>query len=111
MNYLSIIEVKEKLKYKDIRAVRNWCKKNRVCILKHGLNLVVVEAEFIDALERPFILYLKNKYGDQWEKALQHFQSGAVPTFDGDNSKDRIVKRVSKRNFKRKTPLYSYHNI
>lgn len=67
------------LKRTDLRAVRNWCKHNGVLILKQAGCEFVIESEFREVYERPFVEKLKRKFGADWESAYSLYKDGHIP--------------------------------
>jgi hypothetical protein len=60
MKTIEIKELKEKLGYLDLRAVRYWCKKNDVPIIKYGKMEFVIESDFEEAYEKSLLNKLNN---------------------------------------------------
>jgi hypothetical protein len=82
MEILTIEELLEPLGLTDLRAVRAWCDKNDVLIIKQAKIEFVVEAEFTLAYELPFINKLKRKFGDNWEQVYNLYKEGNVPALN-----------------------------
>lgn len=69
MKLKSISDLQIILRYKDLRAVRAWCLKNKVAIIKQGKHEFVYEGEFNYAFDQPIIKRYKLQYGHDWERA------------------------------------------
>ncbi|MCW3085085.1 MAG: hypothetical protein JWP12_2451 [Bacteroidetes bacterium] len=82
MNTLSLNKLLDYLDYSDLRAVRKWCNKNDVFIIKHGKNEFVFETDFKIVWERPFINKLKATFGDDWKSVYQLHKDGNIPALD-----------------------------
>ena len=70
------------LNYIDIRAVRGWCNKNGVTILKQGKNEFVFESNFKEAFEKPFIEKLKARFGGDWEQVYKLYKDDNIPALN-----------------------------
>ncbi|MFY9309605.1 MAG: hypothetical protein WAQ28_11215 [Bacteroidia bacterium] len=82
MNKIPIEELKEMLNYNDLRAVRSWCEKNDVLIVKQGKFEFVFETNFKEVYEKPFINKLKSKFGNEWESVYRLYKEGNVPALN-----------------------------
>ena len=82
MKKIDIEELKEMLYYDDLRAVRSWCEKNDVLIIKQGKAEFVIESNFEEVYEKPFINKLKNKFGKDWEAVYRLYKDGNVPALN-----------------------------
>ena len=78
MKTIDITELKEKLDYLDLRAVRNWCKRNDVLIIKQGKMEFVIESNFEEVYEKPFINKLKRQFGDDWVSTYRLYKEGNI---------------------------------
>ena len=78
MNKLNLKDLMLELSYKDLRAVRNWCKKNGVLIIITGKAEFVFEANYREAIEKTFINKLKAEFGKGWESAYQLYANGNI---------------------------------
>ncbi len=72
----------ELLGYSDLRAVRKWCEQNNVLIIKQGKCEFVIEVNFNEAYEKPFINTLKKKFGDEWETVYRLYKDGNIPALN-----------------------------
>ena len=81
INYLSMDEVKARLKMKTTDAAARWCLANNVSILKIGKKNVVVEYEFKLVHELPIITRLQTIYGDRWQKYYAAYNSEDVVSY------------------------------
>ena len=82
MNTIEISKVMQKLGYSDLRAARDWCNENNVQIIKHGKTEFVIEANFLEAYELPFINNLKKKYGNDWQDVYRLYNEGNIPALN-----------------------------
>jgi len=79
MKMIPLPDILDFLSYTDLRAARNWCRKNNVLVLKQGKNEFVFEIEFKEKFERPFINKLKKEFGDEWEQVYRLYADGNIP--------------------------------
>ena len=92
-----ITEAKMLLSLKSNKALITWCEENDVTIYSERNRKFMCRVEFITALETPFILSLKRKYGRNWKEAYQAMETN-------DPAEMYEFKEVR---FERKTsPLY-----
>lgn len=63
---------------KDIRSIRNWCKKNNLQIYKDSSGEFVIENEFELAFNMPLIINLKTKYGENWLDYFEAYKNGEL---------------------------------
>ena len=90
-------EAKMLLSLKSNKALITWCEENDVTIYSERNRKFMCRVEFITALETPFILSLKRKYGRNWKEAYQAMETN-------DPAEMYEFKEVR---FERKTsPLY-----
>lgn len=82
MKTIAIKDLKEKFDCKDLRPIRNWCKKNDVLITKHGKREFVYECDFELAYDKPFINKLKREHGKEWESVYRLHKDGNVPALN-----------------------------
>ncbi len=117
MNKINIYELQEYLNYKDIRAIRNWCKKNNVFIIRQGKNEFVFETNFKEEYERPFINKLKKLYGNDWESVYRLYADGDIPALNMLQQLPEIRCKTytsinkSKNTFNEKFENYRKHKI
>ena len=78
MGKLNLKDLMQELNYKDLRAVRNWCKKNGILIIIAGKAEYVIEANYKQVIEKPFIEKLKSEFGAEWESVYQLYSSGNI---------------------------------
>lgn len=98
MRKLSIEELQEQLNYSDLRAVRNWCKKNDVLLIKHGKSEFVYEANLKMVFEKPFISWLKSRLGNDWEHAYRLFDEENIPALNTLQEIPSITYKAYKSN-------------
>lgn len=79
MKTIAIEKLNDYLNYSDLRAVRNWCSKNDVLIIRQGKCEFVIESNFKEAYELPFISKLKKKFGKDWESVYLLYFEGNIP--------------------------------
>ncbi|MES2566983.1 MAG: hypothetical protein V4565_08965 [Bacteroidota bacterium] len=91
----------KELGYKDIRAVRQWCRKNNILVIKTGRIEFVLESAFKEAFERPFIEKLRKDFGNDWEAAYNVYADGNIPAL---NTLQKIPE-VKFKTFVAKDPL------
>lgn len=96
MKVIHIEELLEILGYTDVKAVRNWCSRNDVLIMKPGKIEYVYETEFILAYEMPFINKLKNKFGDDWEQVYNLYKDGNIPALNMLNNSVLTASQLNK---------------
>lgn len=74
---ITVREAAELLKYKKIKSVETWCKKNNLPILSENGNKkkYLIRAQFEYARLKKFILYLKEKYKEKWLVVFEVYMS------------------------------------
>lgn len=82
MNTITLPDLQDFLGYSDLRAIRNWCHKNNVLVIKQGKNEFVFETDFKEKFERPFINKLKKEFGDDWESVYRLYSEGNIPALN-----------------------------
>ncbi len=96
---MGLIHVKTILNYKDLRAVRNWCRKHNVFIIKQGNKSYVNKWEFILSFHKQFIEHLKAKHKN-WKKIFIAYLKGnlnhLVDTSEKSGKQLKVKKYVSK---------------
>lgn len=81
INYLTLREVADKLKFKSVDTAARWCSKQNVDILFLSNKRVVPEFAFTLAYEQPLINQLKLKYGDNWFDYYEVFKNQDMKTY------------------------------
>lgn len=79
MKTIILEELLEHFGFVDVRAVKAWCEKNDVLVVKQGKIEFVYEMDFQMVYELPFINKLKKKFGDEWERVYRLYKDGNVP--------------------------------
>lgn len=97
MKTIEINELLVLLKRSDLRSVRSWCRKHEILIIKHGGIEFVMEAEFKEVFERPFIIKLKNKFGKNWEEVYRLYADGNIPALDTLRSIQGVKPNINNR--------------
>ena len=72
---IGLKEIKKMLNYQDMRSVMNWCKTNKVVIIKQGNAQLVNSTQFTLAFYKPFIAQLKSK-SENWLEEFELFLKG-----------------------------------
>lgn len=81
INYLTLKEVAEKLKFKSVDSAARWCSNQEVDILFLSNKRVVPEFAFTLAYEQPLIDQFKLKYGDNWFAYYEVFKNQDMKTY------------------------------
>lgn len=66
-----MVEVAERISFKDAEAAKRWCHANDVNIHKFNKKIFVYQFDLEFALGKPFVLALMKKHPDQWKTILQ----------------------------------------
>lgn len=82
MKQILLKDLMNVLNYIDVRAVRGWCNRNGVTILKQGKNEFVFESNFKEAFEKPFIENLKRKFEKDWEQVYRLYENNNIPALN-----------------------------
>ncbi|MES2592181.1 MAG: hypothetical protein V4608_09875 [Bacteroidota bacterium] len=98
MNKITVDELREKLNYNDTRAIRSWCKRNNVLVIKHGKMEFVIESNFEEAYEKPFINKLKGQFGSEWESVYRLYKEGNVPALNMLQEAPSVTYKAYKSN-------------
>ena len=96
MEKLSLNEILDDLGYIDIRSARNWCKKNNVLVIRQGKNEFVIEANFKEVFEKPFIDKLIRKFGKNWESVYQLYANRNIPELNAINEMPSVTYKAYK---------------
>ena len=109
MKTIDTYDLLDLLSYKDLKAVRTWCEKNGVFIMKQGKREFVNETNFYVVYWQQFIAHLKSKHGANWEEVykmykddkvdelymLTHSVSKKLPIYRKNlNNENSIIKRI-----------------
>lgn len=81
INYLTLREVAEKLKFKSVDSAARWCSNQKIDLIFLGNKRVVPEFAFILAHEQPLIDQLKLKYGENWYAYYEAFKSQDIKSY------------------------------
>ena len=84
--FLSEIAEQNLLNRKDVRSIRNWCKKKHLTVYSDVCSDYVVKFEFEIAYNLPVITNLKAQYGADWEVYYHYYRNGEA---------NKIVELVS----------------
>ena len=74
-NKLKLSELGEKLGYSDPRSIVNWCKKNKIAIMRSGKIKYVASAQIELYYENQFKDYV-TKHCDNPEKVMDAYHDG-----------------------------------
>lgn len=97
----------------DVRSIKKWCHRHDVLIID---NEFVIESEFREVRERPFINKLKSKFGKEWESVYRLYADGNIPAlndintisinplpiYKGTNPENKFLKKVIEYERKKK---------
>ena len=78
INYLTMKEVAERLKYKSVDAAARWCLDNNVAIIFLGNKRVVIEYELNLALDKLVIDLLMQRYGNKWKEYYDAYKTDDI---------------------------------
>lgn len=67
LDLLTISQVAELLNLKDNESAKKWLKKNGIKTYKFSKCLFVYKIEIAAAIDRPFVINLRNKFPDRWK--------------------------------------------
>lgn len=81
INYLTLREVADKLKYKSVDTAARWCSNQKIDLIFLGNKRAVPEFAFTLAYEQPLINQLKLKYGKNWFAYYEVFKSHDIKTY------------------------------
>lgn len=95
MAVFPLSKIKIMLKYKDIRSVIGWCRKNGVFVIQQGNAHFVNRTQFELAFFKPFIDYLKQNF-ENWSEQFLNYLGANYSNLITDS------KRFPKRNVKQK---------
>jgi len=85
----------------DLRTVRKWCKKNGVLILRQAGCEFVIESEFREVYERPFVEKLKRKFGAEWEIIYKLHVDGNISALHTLHQIPEVSKKAFEPNNKK----------
>lgn len=71
---IKVLDIVEFLRAKDIRTAIRWCKKMGISILKIGGEKCVNLIDFNLAVDRPFILSLRERYPECWKELYDAYK-------------------------------------
>ena len=84
---MELLKVKTILNYSDLRSTANWCRKNKVFIMKQGNKKYVNKWEFILSFHKQFIKHLKEKH-DNWKEVFLGYMKGDLGNLLGSSKEE-----------------------
>lgn len=81
INYLTLREVADKLKYKSVDSAARWCSNQKIDLILFGNKRLVPEFAFTLAYEQPLINQLKLKHGDNWYAYYEAFKNQDIKSY------------------------------